>query len=346
MRYLGKSGAIHKFYSLILTLGIIALLIFAVPAQAFTINLSPPSDPKVVKGEDITFTSKFTIKTGEQVPLSDLYVKINNKICKFNVDGTPIDGCNGIKIDVLKFDSVVLNGNNTFKFKGKTYDYGYGYGYGYGSNNEKNGEIEYKFTIDTKKLSIGKYNVLAEARFGNIKLTSSTHKFEVTNKNNEKFKTIRINSGGTTFKDKQGNIWSKDMAYNTGRAINTTHSIAGTQDDLLYQTQRLDPALYPALKYKFAVPDGKYQVTLYFAETFDKAFAKNKRVFDVSAEGNVKINNLDIYKEVGAYTALKKTFTVDVNDGVLNIDFKSEKNNPRVAAIEINALKDNHGKDD
>jgi hypothetical protein len=339
MNKLNKGGAIHKFYSIVLTLGIVALLIFAVPAQALTITLSPPSDPKVEMGEQVILTAKFNIKSDEQVPLTDLYLKIGtNKICRFNINGTPTDDCYGVKIDVLKFDTSYQEGNNTFKFKGKKYDYGYGYGFG--ATHSGDGEIEYQFTIDTKNLKIGKYDVMAQARFGKMKLTSGTQKFEIIKKEtHDDFKTIRINAGGNDYKDSNGNTWAKDNSYNTGRSDVSTNAIAGTPDDKLFQYQRLDPALAPELKYSIKVPDGTYEVSLYFAETFKDAFKKNKRVFDIYSEGSLKINDLDIYKEVGANTALKKTYVVDVNDGVLNIDFHSVKNNPKVAAIEVKQVK-------
>lgn len=47
----------------------------------------------------------------------------------------------------------------------------------------------------------------------------------------------------------------------------------------------------------------------------------NKRVFDVMAEGTQVLPSLDIALEAGTYTALTRTYTVTVTDGVLNVRF-------------------------
>lgn len=180
-----KIGAFRKFYSILLTMSIIGILILAVPSQALTITLSPPSDSKVELGNEVSFTATFNIKTDEQVPIRDLNVKVGNDICEFDVDGTLLSGCTGVTVEVIKFDSLYLIGDNKFKYLGDNYDYGYGYGYGY-SKHSGNGEIVYKITIDSNEFSLGKYDVSVQANFDNgistspgDQLHSGTHKFEI-----------------------------------------------------------------------------------------------------------------------------------------------------------------------
>jgi len=63
-------------------------------------------------------------------------------------------------------------------------------------------------------------------------------------------------------------------------------------------------------------------------------------VFDVSIEGTKVLDNYDIFKKAGAFTATTETFNVTVADGNLNIDFSALVsdggiNRPKVSAIEI-----------
>jgi chitodextrinase len=146
---------------------------------------------------------------------------------------------------------------------------------------------------------------------------------------------IRVNSGGESYTDGSGNLWSADYGYNTGGPYSTSDPISGTTDDVLYQSERFDLSTSPELLYSFDVPNGTYTVNLYFAELFSGAFGVGLRVFDVLIEGGLVLNNLDIYSEVGQTAALIKSFAVTVTDGQLNIEFRHEIENPKISAIEV-----------
>ena len=150
---------------------------------------------------------------------------------------------------------------------------------------------------------------------------------------------IRVNAGGGAYTDGQGRVWSADQNYNTGGTNSTAAAIAGTTDDALYQSERWDDPSNPALAYNFAVPTGSYRVKLHFAEIYGFTSQVGARVFDVGLEGTKVLDNLDIYSEVGANTALVKSFTTHVSDGQLSINFAhGASNNPNIAAIEIEKI--------
>ncbi len=135
------------------------------------------------------------------------------------------------------------------------------------------------------------------------------------------FTAKRANAGGTVFTDSQSRIWASDQAYAVdswgytgGAAKSTTRSVAGTSDDGLYQKWHENPG-----EYRFAVPDGTYQVTLRFAEF--EVTNSSDRIIKITIEGVVVENTLSIYGAVGASTALDQTYTTSVTDGVLNIAF-------------------------
>ncbi len=148
---------------------------------------------------------------------------------------------------------------------------------------------------------------------------------------------IRVNVGGPAYTDAEGNAWSADTGYNTGSALAwpAETAIAGTSDPTLYRTERWDAPAAPALTYSFTVPNGVYQVRLHFAENYSALFAVGQRVFDVQAEGATAIAGLDVFAEAGAQTALVKTISVTVADGVLNLVFVHGVEDPFVNAIEV-----------
>jgi hypothetical protein len=115
---------------------------------------------------------------------------------------------------------------------------------------------------------------------------------------------VRINAGGGAFTDNAGNTWSADTGFNTGNTYSAASAINNTVNDALYQTERWDPSTSPELTYSFNVPNGNYQVRLHFAEIYSGNFAVGRRVFDVLMEGNLVVDNLDIYAQVGANAAL------------------------------------------
>jgi subtilisin family serine protease len=147
----------------------------------------------------------------------------------------------------------------------------------------------------------------------------------------------RVNAGGTTYTDKAGVVWAADKAFATGSwgytggsAKSFTTAVAGTEDDLLYQKYRLLKA-----EYKFTVPNGIYEVRLRFAEP--SVSKVGGRVMRVTMEGVIVENALDLYATVGQATALDRTYSVTVTDGVLNILYgrASGRNDPVVSAIQV-----------
>jgi len=132
---------------------------------------------------------------------------------------------------------------------------------------------------------------------------------------------LRVNCGGAQYTDGAGKVWLADKAFATGSwgyeggggvADNTGVAVAGTTDDVLYQSER-----WGSPTYRFTVPNGSYQVVLKFAEMYFTA--SNMRVFNVAIEGTTLVTNLDIVAAAGAKTALDRTFIVNVTDGRLDI---------------------------
>jgi YD repeat-containing protein len=149
---------------------------------------------------------------------------------------------------------------------------------------------------------------------------------------------LRVNSGGASYVDSASNTWGADSGANVGMTTTVGNSISGTADPSLYQSLRWWEYTNPELEYTFAVANGIYQVKLHFAEIWSGAFAVGARVFDVQLEGVTVFNDLDVFAEAGANTALLKTTTTTVTDGQLNIRFPHGPiQHPFVSAIEVQA---------
>lgn len=75
------------------------------------------------------------------------------------------------------------------------------------------------------------------------------------------FEPIRINCGGSpNYTDTRGNEWVSDEVvecYNTGLTFSKPVPIEGTEDDLIYQSERWDVFNGPPMTYDIPVPNGK-----------------------------------------------------------------------------------------
>ncbi|HRQ44901.1 MAG TPA: GH116 family glycosyl hydrolase [Candidatus Goldiibacteriota bacterium] len=147
------------------------------------------------------------------------------------------------------------------------------------------------------------------------------------------FADIRVNCGGPEHNDGT-HIWAADYGYTAGTAAGPSGTVAGAPagQGTLYQTERWGMSAYTFNN----IPFGTYDITLKFAETYSGAYSVGARVFDVFIEGTRVLDNLDIYAEAGASTALDKVFNaVQVSDGVLNISFSASVDNANITAIEV-----------
>jgi chitodextrinase len=147
---------------------------------------------------------------------------------------------------------------------------------------------------------------------------------------------LRVNVGSSaSYVDPQGNTWAADDGYNTGYTEPNTATIAGTDKQALYQKRRIDRDTAPELTYGLTVPNGDYRVVLHFAEVVASVSFVGSRVFDITAEGALAVNDLDIFARVGANTALTVEIPVTVTDDQLNIGFLHGVNNPVLCGIEV-----------
>jgi|GEM_PF-366548 len=157
----------------------------------------------------------------------------------------------------------------------------------------------------------------------------------------------RVNAGGNAESD-EVLVWDRDTKnkpsdyVNAGTGDNATnrYTFNGVNNTSaptgLFGSRRWDPAGSAEMQWDFSVSlAGLYDIRLYFAETDNATDAPGDRIFDVSIEGAVVLDNYDVVADVGMQTAVMQRFVVNVSDGNIDIDFGHVYDNPFVSAIEI-----------
>ena len=155
-------------------------------------------------------------------------------------------------------------------------------------------------------------------------------------------------AGDGPYTDTNGDLWLSDSGVNVFTLYKPssappesrgTPAIANTADDELYWTYRgrINGAAQDQrqLIYNLPLSTGTYSVTLYFAELFWTE--PGKRVFDVSVEGALRLDNFDIFAQSGGQnTAITRTFSnIGVTDGNLTIVFDPSMDYASIAAIKV-----------
>ena len=147
---------------------------------------------------------------------------------------------------------------------------------------------------------------------------------------------IRINCGDQGgFKDAHGNVWSNDFGATPGTVgYHVSTPIARAPSDLvyLYQSSRY---VYEnqGFSYDFAVPNGRYSVTLMFADySYTEA---GHYLFNVKLNGAKVLTKFDPDAVYGARTAVDKTFETVVTNKAIHIEFFCLKGAAFINGIQI-----------
>lgn len=107
-------------------------------------------------------------------------------------------------------------------------------------------------------------------------------------------------------------------------------TVEGTKEQALFLSEH-----YGMTGFSHKVPNGKYLVKLYFAETFSGITAVGQRVFSFTVQGK-EFKDFDIWEKAGgARRAYIESVPVEVTDGAVQIKFTSKTNSPAIKAIEI-----------
>ena len=101
-------------------------------------------------------------------------------------------------------------------------------------------------------------------------------------------------------KPHHGNEWSTDNYYTGGYIYLINNLINNTDDNKLYQSERFGNNLVYTLPNLNNIKN--YKIILHFVEIY--FVSSGKRVFNIYLNNELKINNFDIFAEVGQNTAI------------------------------------------
>lgn len=146
----------------------------------------------------------------------------------------------------------------------------------------------------------------------------------------------RINLGGPAMTDSAGNAWIADTCTTGATSTLRDIDIANTTDDALYLSYRY--STFAAGPILCQIPVSGTRTCNLEMLTSEEYFvgtrgAAGLRVFEMWAEGQLAVGDIDIYREVGEHTPLSKRATVQVSDGMLDVEFRHKVENPTVAAL-------------
>jgi hypothetical protein len=117
--------------------------------------------------------------------------------------------------------------------------------------------------------------------------------------------------------------------------------VAGTELDALYRSARTGSAADPTYAgVRLPACDGPHVLRLHFAETYWGApggapGGVGKRVFDVRAEGQLLLDDLDLTAAAGVATALVSSTVLEITGPLLELDLSASVDRPLIAALSL-----------
>jgi hypothetical protein len=165
---------------------------------------------------------------------------------------------------------------------------------------------------------------------------------EITPSSPGRMQPIRIVAQDNSYTDKDGNVWHPDNYFGGGRHALHSGPVIQTLDPGLYTGER-----FGNFTYQIPIADGRYSLTLHFAETFFGPDSQgkgkggvNSRTFDVICNGEPLLRNFDVFKKAdGKNSAVIETFHgLRANaQGKLDLEFRPINNYATISAIEVHA---------
>lgn len=148
---------------------------------------------------------------------------------------------------------------------------------------------------------------------------------------------IRIVTQDRTITDRSGLTWHADDYFLNGRGIARPSMVPGKDDPQIYECER-----YGNFSYAIPVSQGRYRLTLHFAESYWGPNAPGgggpgTRIFNVYCNGVALLSNFDMLKEASPRTQIVKVFdNLQPNaQGKLLLSFVPVNNYANISAIEV-----------
>jgi hypothetical protein len=234
----------NKLLSVLLAVFVIGVLVLSGPANAVSVSLNT-ADSSPTAGDIVTLTGEFSVEVDENIPVSNVDVRINDQRCYFTPEGQ-LENAPGSICD--KVSIIRESGDN------------YGYGYGYGTTPS----LRYLINWDTTGAS-GTQDVIFNVNTGSRTYSSETQTFTFgtpttpTGNDTGGSDTPPINTGSfdvivyditatsASFNATYPGIVTYDLFWGTVDEFSYGHIHGGTT----YDTHLIARELMPATTYQF-----------------------------------------------------------------------------------------------
>ena len=132
-------------------------------------------------------------------------------------------------------------------------------------------------------------------------------------------------------RDSAGNAWLPDQGFTGGDVVERPDvEITNSPVSAIFKSEH-----YGMDSFSWKLPNGKYRVNLYFAETYEGITGPGERVFSFNVQGQ-DFKDFDVWKTAGGpQKPVTITSDATVGDGQLTIKFTSNVENPQINGIEI-----------
>ena len=124
-----------------------------------------------------------------------------------------------------------------------------------------------------------------------------------------KMRPVRIVTRPSNYTDRQGRVWGADRYHIRGSVVSRSEPVSNTPDPEMFAGERFGNFIY-----NIPVAEGRYAVTLKFAETWfgtgrPGGGGAASRIFDVYCNGTALLRNFDLFRAAGgSQRAMEKTF--------------------------------------
>lgn len=180
--------------------------------------------------------------------------------------------------------------------------------------------------------------------------------FTVTVTDAPSIPVIRIRANGTTITatDSPNPDWLGITAegaqngsfngidYNVNTGNHATHNIPASHASVpsyvpqaIFANERWDAGGAPEMEWTFDLPNDNYIVRLYMGNGHGPTGTPGTRVFDISIEGQLVQDDLDLIPTFGHQVGGMLEYPVTLTDGTINILFEHVTENPLINGIEI-----------
>ncbi|WP_149277048.1 PKD domain-containing protein [Pareuzebyella sediminis] len=140
---------------------------------------------------------------------------------------------------------------------------------------------------------------------------------------------------GSSYSVNTGQIFEDNLVYADRDVASIPDYIDQTTFDALFSEHRYEVISQPQMEFTLAVPNGEYTVNLFIGNSFEETNTIGSRVFDILIEGAIAQDDFDPIATFGNLAGGMLSLPATVSDGVLNIAFAHQIENPMVSAIEI-----------